>query len=69
MDHIGINPIVDDNHHKKIVSHQLMWSVLLARTGFISSSNTGIVDNTGAPMYISLDTINNELSNPFEFNL
>ena len=54
MDHIGINPIVDDNHHKKIASHQLQWNVLLAGTGFISSSNTGIVDNMGAPIHMSL---------------
>ena len=51
MDHIGINPIVDD---KKIASHQLQWNVLLAGTGFISSSNTGIVDNMGAPIHMSL---------------
>lgn len=65
MDHIGINPIVDDNHHKKIVSHQLMWSVFNAPNEFVSNSTRGIGDNTGAPMYISLDTINNELSNPY----
>ena len=65
MDHIGINPIVDDIHHKKIVSHQLIWSVFNAPNGLVSNSTRGIGGNTGAPMYISLDTINNELSNPY----
>ena len=42
-----------------------MWSVFNSPNGFVSNSSRGIGDNTGAPMYISLDTINNELSNPY----
>jgi hypothetical protein len=65
MDHIGINPNVDDIHHKKIVSPQLVWSVFNAPNGLVSNSTRGIGGNTGAPTYISLNTINNELSNPY----
>jgi len=42
-----------------------MWTVFNAPNGFVSNSTRGISDNTGAPINISLDTINNELSNPY----
>ena len=65
MDHIGINPIVDGDDDKKNWLHQLVWNVFNSPNGCVSNSARGIGDNTGASMYISLDTINNKLSNPY----
>ena len=65
MDHIGTNPIVDDDDDKKNWLHQLMWNVFNAPNGFVSNSTTGMGENTGSPMYIPLGIINNELSNPY----
>ena len=42
-----------------------MWTVFNTPNGFVSNSTRGISDNTGAPRHISLDAINNELSNPY----